>query len=199
MLSFSPVAHRQSPQRLIRIIRKSVAAPSSSSPLPTTPWSSSCSTRRPRSRPDPVAATRSRSSRKFQRRPEEAKPAGRADTPGVHLDAPGRSRSVRQTACRIRQRHLHRGVLPETRLFSDYFLTGAAEGHPVWRENPSTCTSKSATSTRMPKSLAAPRGCGDHIATPQTIFGRLGFLPLPQSAAAGVDDSSRTYSYYVGK
>ena len=57
-----------------------------------------------------------------QHRPPEAEPAGRADPPAVHLDAPGRPRPVRQASRRLRQRRLHRRVLPEPGLFSDYFL-----------------------------------------------------------------------------
>ena len=51
----------------------------------------------------------------LQHRSAQAEPAGRADAPAVYLDAPGRSRPVRQAACRLRQRHLHRRVLPESR------------------------------------------------------------------------------------
>ena len=75
-------------------------------------------------------------------------------------------------------------------LFSDYFLRERLRDDPVWRENPSSVFQQIRNLYQDAQNRWHAKGRAEITSQLlKPVFGHLGFLPLPQSASAGVDDS----------
>ena len=75
-------------------------------------------------------------------------------------------------------------------LFSDYFLRERLKEDTAWRENPSSVFQQVRNLYQDAQSRWHAKGRAETTSQLlKPVFGHLGFLPLPQSASAGVDDS----------
>ena len=75
-------------------------------------------------------------------------------------------------------------------LFSDYFLRERLKEDTAWRENPSSVFQQVRNLYQDAQSRWHAKGRAEITSQLlKPVFGHLGFLPLPQSASAGVDDS----------
>ena len=75
-------------------------------------------------------------------------------------------------------------------LFSDYFLRERLKEGTAWRENPSSVFQQVRNLYQDAQSRWHDKGRAEITSQLlKPVFGHLGFLPLPQSASAGVDDT----------
>ncbi len=75
-------------------------------------------------------------------------------------------------------------------LFSDYFLRERLKEGTAWRENPSSVFQQVRNLYQDAQSRWHAKGRAEITSQLlKPVFGHLGFLPLPQSASAGIDDS----------